>query len=79
MAASLDCIEFQRLDLLMNKNEALERLGLVLLGIAIGVIFGALIVNFPITDYDVLIVTLILLACVFMLQESVRISGDKRE
>lgn len=60
----------------MNENEILERLSLVLLGIAIGVVVKAIAINFPLTENDTLIIATVFLAGSFILH---CILEDKRE
>jgi len=55
----------------MSRSEGLERLSLVLLGLSIGVIFGAIIQSqsYPLTEFDVLLTAMLLLVTSFLLCE----------
>lgn len=52
-------------------NESLERLSLVLIGMAIGVLFGAIIQSqsHPLTEFDILITVILLVVTVVLLRE----------
>ncbi|KKM74223.1 hypothetical protein LCGC14_1402420 [marine sediment metagenome] len=55
----------------MKPHESLDRLSLVLIGMATGVIFGAIIQSqsHPLTEFDILITVTLLVVTEFLLRE----------
>ena len=61
----------------MEPNESLERLSLVLIGIAVGVLVGAVLHEIQVASYGVWIIEIFLFVTIFFLREVAYKKGSK--